>query len=95
MPLTIVAQLQAREGKAEALEAALRALIPTTRAEAGCEAYELHRSLETPGFFHFHEVWTSKADWEAHMSAPHLQAFQARTDDLVSSFTLLQLDRIA
>ena len=95
MTLTIVAQLQAKEGKADALEAALRALIPTTRAEAGCEVYELHRSLETPGFFHFHEVWTSKPQWEAHMAAPHLQAFQQKTDELVDQFKLFQLEPIA
>ncbi len=95
MPLTILAQLQARDGKVEALEAALRSLVSITCAEAGCEAYELHRSLETPGFFHLHEIWTSKAEWEAHMNAPHLQAFQARADDLVSSFTLRQLERVA
>lgn len=95
MPLTIVAQIEATPGREAALDAALRALIPATRAEAGCEAYELHRSLEAPGLFHFHEVWSSKSEWEAHMAAPHLAAFSAQSDDLVAGMRLFQLERIA
>lgn len=95
MSLTIVAQLQAHPGQEQALESLLGSLIAPTRAETGCEAYELHRSLETPGLFHFHEVWTSKDLWEAHMGSPHLEAFSARSDGLVAEWTLFKLERVA
>ncbi len=95
MSLIIVAQIRAADGKAEALEEALRALIPLTVAEDGCETYALHRSIEDPALFHFHEVWRDAAAWQAHMDAPHLRAFSERTDELVADWTLFQLERIA
>ena len=94
MALTIVAQFQARPGQADALREALTALVTPTRAEHGCEIYELHESVETPGFFHFHEIWTSRKHWEIHMETPHLRAFGERRDDLVETSRLFQLERI-
>lgn len=95
MKLTIVAQVKAKDGKSEQLELALRDLIPPTLSEQGCELYQLHRSLEDPTLFHFHEVWTSKPDWETHMDAPHLKAFGGRADELVADLKLFQLEHIA
>lgn len=94
MALTIVAQFQAREGHTDALREALRGLVTPTRAEDGCEIYELHESVESPGFFHFHEIWTTRAHWDAHMQTDHLRAFGARKDALVESSALYQLERI-
>ncbi len=94
MKLTIAAQVLAEEGQADAVEAALRDLIPITRGEQGCEAYQLHRSIEDRNLFHLHEIWTTKAEWEVHMQAPHIQAFGARTAGMVANWTLYQLERL-
>jgi len=95
MPLTIVAQLRARQGRGGDLEARLRALVPPTRAEDGCRAYDLHRSLEDEALFHLHEIWESEPLWQAHMQAPHLAAFGEVVEDLVAEWTLYKLERIA
>jgi quinol monooxygenase YgiN len=95
MALTIVAQFQSRDGQTDALRAALTALVAPTRAEDGCEVYELHESVETAGFFHFHEIWTSRAHWDAHMRTAHLRAFGEVREGLVASARLFQLEKIA
>jgi quinol monooxygenase YgiN len=95
MALTIVAQFQARPGMEAELETALKMLIMPTRAEAGCEVYELHRSLEDPGFFHFHEIWSSGSHWESHMRSEHLRGFIERSTELVAESRILQLEPIA
>ena len=87
-PLTVVARLKARPGQEEALGAMLRALLAPTRAEAGCIAYDLHRSHEEPGLFVFTESWASRAEWEAHMAAPHLVEFGARQEAVTESWDL-------
>jgi len=94
MPLTIVAQFQAHEGQTDALRESLRALVAPTRAEDGCEIYELHESVETPGFFHFHEIWTTRAHWDAHMKTAHIESFGQKKDTLVASGVIQQLERI-
>lgn len=95
MALIIVAQLRAAEGKAELLEEALRAMIPPTLAEDGCDTYALHRSLEDPNLFHFHEIWRDMPSWRAHMETPHLKAFGERRGELVAEAKIFQLERIA
>ena len=91
MALVLIAQIHAKPGKEDALEAVLRSLIPTTLSEAGCERYQLHRSIEDAEHFQFHERWTTREEWEAHMKAPHLVDFAARSEELVREWTLHQL----
>ncbi|MEM9013415.1 MAG: putative quinol monooxygenase [Pseudomonadota bacterium] len=95
MSLTIVAQIEAKPGTVAELAESLRSLIPLTRAEPGCEAYEMHRSITDDRLFHFHEVWTDRSAWEAHMAAEHMTAFGARKDDLVADWRLFELERVA
>ncbi|MEZ4649424.1 MAG: putative quinol monooxygenase [Candidatus Eisenbacteria bacterium] len=92
--LTIVAQFQAKRGGEDQLEVLLGALVDPTRAERGCEVYDLHRSLETEGFFHFHEIWTTRAHWDAHMASSHIAEFRAASGDLIESVQILQLEQI-
>lgn len=95
MALVIVAQLQAKEGKEAQLEALLQSLIPTTLAESGCERYQLHRAVDNPGHFQFHEQWTTREQWETHMEAPHLKRFSEQSGELVQEWTLFQLEAIS
>jgi quinol monooxygenase YgiN len=83
-PVTVVATLKARPGQEETLRQELLALIPATRAEAGCLNYDLHRATDNPALFLFHENWTSKADLDAHLAKPHLQNFLAKAADLLA-----------
>ncbi len=93
-PLTVVATLEAKPGQEAALEAALRALLAPTRAEQGCVTYDLHRSDEKPGLFVFHETWSSRPLWEAHMQSPHLQDFGAQQEALVARWELFAGEKL-
>ncbi|GIX50286.1 MAG: antibiotic biosynthesis monooxygenase [Limisphaera sp.] len=82
-PLIVIASIQARPGRENDLEQALRDLVAPTRHEPGCIRYDLHRSQDRPGRFLFYEVWTDRAHLEEHLRRPHLQAFLARVPELV------------
>jgi quinol monooxygenase YgiN len=68
----VIARAQAREGKAEELKKLLRRMVAPTRAEKGCEFYELFESNH-PGLFFFNELWASQADLDAHASSSHFR----------------------
>jgi quinol monooxygenase YgiN len=82
--LTVFAELHAKLGQEEALREALVALIEPTKKEAGYIQYDLHRDNDDPGHFFFYENWVSRALLDAHLASPHLKAFVARQDDLLS-----------
>lgn len=72
--VTIIATLKAKPGRSEELGKRLLALVQPTRAEAGCISYDLHRSTEDRDLWMFYENWRSKADLDAHIQTPYLQA---------------------
>ncbi|AOF93362.1 putative quinol monooxygenase [Sinorhizobium sp. RAC02] len=85
-PYALVGQARAKPGKAEALQAALLALVGPTRKEDGALQYHVHRDRDDPDVFVFYEVWASVAHLEAHLSQPYVQSF------LQSRHTLLAGD---
>lgn len=76
-PITVVAIVAGTPATAQAVEAAIRACVPPTRAEAGCRSYVAHRDLKTAGQYVFVESWESQAALDAHMQTPHLKALGA------------------
>src|SRR5579872_2523962 len=82
--VTVVAILKAKPGKQAALKKELLKLIPPTLKEPGCINYDLHQDIEDPTRFVFHEKWKDRAHLEAHLCRPHLQAFDAKADKLLS-----------
>lgn len=74
----VVAQIKARPGQEAALREASRLLIPQVRAEPNNLAYFLHESREEPGRFTFYEIFASRADFDAHVAAPHVQEWFAK-----------------
>lgn len=91
-PLTIVAIFQASPGREDELAAALQGLIAPTRAEAGCLNYDLHRDLEVPGRFLFHENWATRGHWDAHMQTPHLKHHRETSGPLVARAEIYQME---
>jgi quinol monooxygenase YgiN len=83
--VTLIVILRAREGQETLLEAELRALVSPSRREEGCLAYNLHRSLDTPGALLLHEVWASREAHTAHTNTPHFLRWNARKDSLLAS----------
>lgn len=88
---SLVAKIQAKAGKEEALKAALIDLIDKTRAEAGCVNYDLHLGENDPSTFVFYENWATKTHWEAHNESEHIAGFMAAAEELVESAELTQL----
>ncbi|MEM9763427.1 MAG: putative quinol monooxygenase [Pseudomonadota bacterium] len=92
--LTIVANIHAEAGKIDLVKAELLKLIPTTRAEEGCIAYDLHQDNDDPAHFTFYETWENRELWQIHMNNQHLQDYMAATEGAVAEFTLAEMTRI-
>ena len=82
--LTNLAFFRARPGQAQALGSALRALVDPSRAEAECLNYDLHQSIDDGDVWFVYENWCSAEGSEAHMRAPHVQAFLKVAPDLIA-----------
>lgn len=94
MPLTVIAHIHARPGRADLVLAELRKLIEPTLRERGCVQYDLHRDNADPGHFLFYETWESRELWQAHMAAPHLAAYLNATEGAVDRFVIHEMERL-
>ena len=92
--LTIVATIKVAADKVDLVRDELLKLIETTRAEAGCIRYDLHRDDRDPACFLFFEIWESRDLWQEHMKAPHLAAYMAATEGAVEAFDLKEMTKI-
>ena len=81
----IVAEAMAKPGQAEPLRAVLLAMLPPSRAEAGCISYELHEDRAEPGRFMFVERWVDAAAFAFHCGTPHFQQLGPAVKDLVAA----------
>ena len=95
MPLTILAQITAVEGKEDLVRAELEKLVGATRGERGCLQYDLHVDNQAPGFFVFYENWENRDLWREHMNAPHIAAYTQATEGAVANFVLNEMTKIA
>jgi quinol monooxygenase YgiN len=82
--LTNLAFFRARPGQTQALGSALSALVEPTRAETDCLKYDLHQSLDDTNVWFVYENWRSREGLDAHMRAPHLQAFLKAAPNLLA-----------
>lgn len=95
-PLVSIAILKATPGQREALSAALRALVPSTRQEPGCLDYTLFELRDEPGSFYMRESFKDQAALDAHFATPYFQAFEKRFDELLDEpIRLVFLEKIA
>jgi quinol monooxygenase YgiN len=83
----VMARAFAAPGKADALEKALSAIVPTVRKEKGCLRYDLHRSLEDPSVFMFYETWADAAALAAHAVSTHMVEMRKKITNLVTAPT--------
>jgi len=84
--VTLIVMMRAKEGQQLLVEAELRALITPTRREEGCLQFDLHKSVDLPGLFLFHEVWETREHHSAHRNSPHFLRWNARKDSLLASY---------
>jgi quinol monooxygenase YgiN len=83
MELFVFARFHARGGQEEAVAAALREVVPPTRAEPGCLAIGAYRATRDPRLFHIHSRWRDEAAFERHAAMPHTVRFIETVERLV------------
>ncbi|MBC2654967.1 antibiotic biosynthesis monooxygenase [Pseudomonas sp. MSSRFD41] len=94
-PFTAIATLVARPGQQHVLQRELSALVAPSRAEAGCQYYQLHQDAGQPGTFYVLERWDNQAALDLHNGTAHFQAFLERTREALEHFELKRLQLIA
>ncbi|MDA0350697.1 MAG: putative quinol monooxygenase [Chloroflexi bacterium] len=71
---TVIAKLQAREGKEAEMRAALEKMVAAVSTnEPGVPKYELHTSDEDPTVFYFYEQYDSEDASAAHGASDHMK----------------------
>lgn len=83
-PVTVVVRIKAKPGMEGLVAQELRAILPPTRSEKGCLNFDMHRDPEDPARFLFHENWTSRADLDRHLAAPHITRWIERAEKLLA-----------
>jgi quinol monooxygenase YgiN len=90
----VIAIITAKPGQRDAVLEAFRANMPAVHAEKGCIEYgpavdaEGMGSFQTkfgPDTFVVLEKWESPEALAAHARAPHMQAYGAKTKDMLAS----------
>jgi len=73
--VTLVVTYVIQPGRESEAESFLRELAAASRQEAGCRAYEVHRSLEHPRTFLIYERYDDLVALEAHRQTPHFLTY--------------------
>jgi quinol monooxygenase YgiN len=79
---SVVAEVQARPGKAQALREATLPLVALVRSDPKNLVYFFQEDRERPGHFTFYEIFATRADFEAHNAMPYVQTWFDGLPDL-------------
>ncbi|MFZ1135987.1 MAG: putative quinol monooxygenase [Candidatus Korobacteraceae bacterium] len=83
MEIFIFARFQARSGAETEVEAALREVVPPSRAEAGCMSLHVFRSIRDSQVFYIHSRWKDEAAFNEHARLPHTTKFIERVEPVL------------
>jgi len=72
---TVLAKLKALPGYEKVLMEAAGVIWTASRKEEGCEMFLFNTLKEEPGTIYFFEVFSSKADFDYHLSLEHTKKF--------------------
>ena len=95
MPLSVVATITAKPEFRSEVRQALLAVVPPSRAEAGCLQYDLHASRSNPDSFVMIERWQDDATLDHHMATPHFAALGKAIDGKVAGVDIARLDLVS
>ncbi|MDF3931498.1 putative quinol monooxygenase [Pseudomonas citronellolis] len=93
-PITLIAIIRAKPGRADALQARLADLRGPSRAEAGCVQYDLHRDRKDPDLIYMVEQWRDEAAIAEHEASPHFQAFVKAAQADLAELDIRLMNRI-
>ena len=83
MEIFIFTRFHAHPGKADALEDALREVVPASRQEEGCLNIHAFRSIRDSNIFYIHSRWKDEAAFDRHAKLPHTVRFIERAEPLL------------
>ena len=89
--VSVIASFLPKPGEEKNVEGILRGMIAPTRAEAGCERYELYQGPGQPKSFVLFEIYSDQAALEAHRNTGHYKSYRARVSDLLNEPIKVQL----
>jgi quinol monooxygenase YgiN len=89
MSFAVVASFEVKPEAIEAFEIALRKLTESTRQEAGCEEYKIHRNTEKPGGYFITESYKTYEDYLLHRDSQHIANFRAAAADFFAQPTVI------
>lgn len=89
--VVLIATLQAKPGKEQELETALKSVLPQVETEQGTVQYILHRSEKQTGKFMFYEKYTDKAALNHHSTTPYLKELFAAIPALLAEKPVIEL----
>ena len=69
----VVARFVAKDGAGDEVAMYLAEMTPHSKAEPGCRAYIINRSVEDPNTFLLYEQYADAAAFEAHRENPEFQ----------------------
>jgi quinol monooxygenase YgiN len=92
-PFAIIADLEAQAGRGDDVAAAIMQtrVVELTRAEPGCEAYDIGRDADSPDRFVAYERWRDLAALEAHLLTQHFAGAGAALGGLLASAPLVRI----
>lgn len=79
---SVVAEIQARPGRADELRTITRPLVDGVRGDPKNLVYFLQEDRARPGHFVFYEVFANEQDFNAHNETPYVKAWFARLAEL-------------
>ena len=86
-PFVLIADFEAQPGRGDDVAAAIVAsqVVPQTRAEPGCIAYDLCRDADAPDRFVAYENWRDLESLRKHLAAPHFAEVGAALGGLLAA----------
>lgn len=82
-PVSVFASFRPREGSEAPLRSLLTWMVERTRAEPGCERYDLYEERDAGRVLHLFERYRSQAALEAHRASDHYVEYRRQVADLL------------
>jgi quinol monooxygenase YgiN len=84
-PVIVFASFRPSPGKEDEVEALLSWMVGHTRAEPGCQRYDLYRAQGDGATFHLFERYQDGSALEAHRASDHYVEYRRKVADLLEA----------
>lgn len=94
MPITKKVTFIAKEGCVEEMKALLKTMVDASKAEDGCELYEIFQTKAEPSKFVVIETWRDDAALKGHQQSAHYAHYKANFEPFCAEKYSDELDLI-